>query len=292
MVGLAAVREAAGRMIESGMSERKACGWLKVRRKSYRYRRKKADNGKLMKRIKELALKHPRFGYRRIWALLKRAGESINVKKVYRLWRELKLALPKRRPKKKRARPFIGIMPKALAANQVWTYDFVFDEAVSGRKLKMLTLIDEYTRECLAVEVDTSITSLKVRQILERVCLHRGFPKAIRSDNGSEFIGQAVGDWLKANNVEPLFIAPGKPWQNGKCESFNGKLRDECLSREWFRSLREARVVIETWRRFYNTERPHSSLGYLTPVEFREKASFFSKLKPKTLTKTLAFQLG
>ena len=292
MVGLAAVREAAGQMIGGGMSERKACSWLQVRRKSYRYRRKKADNGKLMKQIKELALKHPRFGYRRIWALLKRAGESINVKKVYRMWRELKLALPKRRPKKKRARPFVGIMPKASAANQIWTYDFVFDEAVSGRKLKMLTLIDEYTRECLAVEVDTSITSLKVRQILERVCLHRGFPKAIRSDNGSEFIGQAVGDWLKANNVEPLFIAPGKPWQNGKCESFNGKLRDECLSREWFRSLREARVVIETWRRFYNTERPHSSLGYLTPVEFREKASFFSKLKPKTLTKTLAFQLG
>ena len=188
------MREAAGRMIESGMSERKACAWLKVRRKSYRYRRKKADSKKLMKRIKELALKHPRFGYRRIWALLKRAGESINVKKVYRMWRELKLALPKRRPKKKRARPFAGIMPKALAANQIWTYDFVFDEAVSGRKLKMLTLIDEYTRECLAVEVDTSITSLKVRQILERICLQRGFPKAIRSDNGSEFIGQAVND--------------------------------------------------------------------------------------------------
>ena len=183
-------------------------------------------------------------------------------------------------------------MPKALAANQIWTYDFVFDEAVSGRKLKMLTLIDEYTRECLAVEVDTSITSLKVRQILERICLQRGFPKAIRSDNGSEFIGQAVNDWLQRNGISPIFIAPGKPWQNGKCESFNGKLRDECLSREWFRSLREARVVIETWRRFYNTERPHSSLGYLTPVEFREKASFFSKLKPITLTKTLAFQLG
>lgn len=191
MVGLAAAREAAGQMIVGGMSERKACGWLKVRRKSYRYRRKKADNANLGKRIKELALKHPRFGYRRIWALLVRAGELINVKKVYRLWRELKLALPKRRPRKARAKPFIGIMPKALAANQIWTYDFVFDEAVSGRKLKMLTLIDEYTRECLAVEVDTSITSLKVRQILERVCMKRGFPKAIRSDNGSEFIGQA-----------------------------------------------------------------------------------------------------
>ena len=289
------MREATGRLIKAGMSERKACRWLKVRRKSYRYRRKKADSAKLIKRIKELALKHPRFGYRRIWALLKRAGELINVKRVYRLWRELKLALPKRRPKKKRVRPFIGIMPKAEKANQIWTYDFVFDEAVSGRKLKMLTLIDEYTRECLALDVDTSITSLKVRQILEKVCRQRGFPKAIRSDNGSEFIGQAVSDWLTANTVEPLFIAPGKPWQNGKCESFNGKLRDECLSREWFGSLREARVVIETWRRFYNTERPHSALGYLTPFEFSRKASFSRELEIKTgtiLTKTLAFQLG
>ena len=167
-------------MIGEGMSERKACRLLKVRRKSYRYRRRTPGPEKLAKRIKELALKHPRFGYRRIWALLRRAGELINVKKVYRLWRELKLALPKRRPKKKRAGPFAGIMPKAEAANRIWTYDFVFDESVSGRKLKMLTLIDEYTRECLAVEVDTSITSLKVRQILERVCLQRGFPSAIR----------------------------------------------------------------------------------------------------------------
>ena len=282
-------------MIVGGMSERKACGWLQVRRKSFRYRRRKADSSKLMKRIKELALKHPRFGYRRIWALLVRAGESINVKRVYRLWRELKLALPKRRPRKARAKPFIGIMPVATEANRIWTYDFVFDEAVSGRKLKMLTLIDEYTRECLAVEVDTSITSLKVRQILERVCMKRGFPNAIRSDNGSEFIGRSVGEWLSTNNVAPLFIAPGKPWQNGKCESFNGKLRDECLSREWFASLREARVVIETWRRFYNTERPHSALGYLTPFEFSRKASFSRELEIKTgtlLTKTLAFQLG
>jgi putative transposase len=282
-------------MIGGGMSERKACRWLKVRRRSYRYRRKKADSAKLIKRIRELALKHPRFGYRRIWALLTRAGELINVKRVYRLWRELKLALPKRRPKKKRAKPFIGIMPKAEKANQIWTYDFVFDEAVSGRKLKMLTLIDEYTRECLALEVDTSITSLKVRQILERVCLERGFPKAIRSDNGSEFIGSAVNDWLQMNGIRPIFIAPGKPWQNGKCESFNGKLRDECLSREWFGSLREARVVIEIWRRFYNTERPHSALGYLTPFEFSRKAGFSRELEIKTgtfLTKTLALQLG
>ncbi len=253
------------------------------------------DSGKVMKRIRELALKHPRFGYRRIWALLNRSGELINVKRVCRLWRELKLALPKRRPKKKRSRPQPAIMPIATRANQIWTYDFVFDEAVSGRKLKMLTLIDEYTRECLAVEVDTSITSLKVRQILERVCRQRGIPQAIRSDNGSEFIGSAVNEWLQINSINPIFIAPGKPWQNGKCESFNGKLRDECLSREWFASLREARVVIETWRSFYNTERPHSSLGYLTPFEFPRKASFSRELEIKTgpnLTKTLAFQLG
>jgi putative transposase len=282
-------------MTGAGMSERKACRWLKLRRKSYRYRSLRSGDTSLMQWIKELALKYPRYGYRRVWALLRRAGEMINRKRVYRLWRELRLALPKRRPRRPRARPYVGIMPTAEKANQIWTYDFVFDESVSGRKLKMLTLIDEYTRECLALEVDTSITSLKVRQILERVCRQRGFPESIRSDNGSEFIGSAVNTWLQIKGISPIFIEPGKPWQNGKCESFNGKLRDECLSRRWFHSMWEARVVIEGWRKFYNTERPHSSLGYLTPVEFRGKASFSSELKPKpghTLTKSLAFQLG
>jgi len=135
----------------------------------------------------------------------------------------------------------------------------------------MLTLIDEYTRECLAVEVGVSIKSARVRQILEKVCLEKGFPEMIRSDNGSEFIGGAVNNWLAENQIKPIFIEPGKPWQNGKGESFNGKLRDECLSREWFSSVREAQVVIESWRNFYNTERPHSSLGYLTPSEFKSK---------------------
>ena len=133
----------------------------------------------------------------------------------------------------------------------------------------MLTLIDEYTRECLAVEVGVSITSEKVRAVLQRVCLENGFPEMLRSDNGSEFIGQAVNAWLAENGIKPLFIEPGKPWQNGKCESFNGKLRDELLSREWFSSVREAQVVIEKWRKFYNEERPHSSLEYLTPTEFK-----------------------
>ncbi len=294
MVELPERRDAVRMMIGEGLSERRACNLSGMRRKSYRYR-VVLGNSSLAGRIRELALEYPRYGYRRVWALLVRAGEMINHKRVYRLWRELKLALPKRRPRRPRAKPFIGILPKAERMNQIWTYDFVFDEAVSGRRLKMLTLIDEYTRECLAVEVDTSITSLKVRQILERVCMKRGFPSAIRSDNGSEFIGAAVNDWLEANGIEAIFIEPGKPWQNGKCESFNGKLRDECLSRRWFSSLWEARVVIESWRNFYNKERPHSSLGYLTPVEFSGKASFSTELKIKSgqsLTKSLAFQLG
>jgi putative transposase len=203
--------------------------------------------------------------------LLRREGKKFNLKKVYRLWKLEKLNLPKRRPRKLRAKRGVGIVPKAEKANQVWTYDFVFDQSLAGKSLKMLTLIDEYTRECLVVEAGVSIKSGRVRQILERVCVEKGFPEMIRSDNGSEFIGQAVNGWLSENGIKPLFIEPGKPWQNGKCESFNGKLRDECLSREWFSSVKEAQVVIENWRNFYNTERPHSSLGYLTPLEFKSK---------------------
>lgn len=196
--------------------------------------------------------------------------------------------MAKRKPRKQRAGR-VEIRPKATAVNDVWTYDFVFDRAMSGKQIKMLNLIDEYTRECLAVEVGTSITSLKVREVLERVCRKRGYPKAIRSDNGSEFIGQSVNQWLVEKNICPIFIEPGKPWQNGKCESFNGKMRDELLSREWFRSINEAKVVIESWRKFYNEERPHSSLGYLTPSEFRGKLPSELMSKPKKL---LALQVG
>ena len=268
---------------------------MELRRKSYRYEPKQSDTGTLIERIKELAMKYPRFGYRRVWAMLRRAGMAINHKRVHRLWQRLGLALARKRPKKRRSGVSAGISPKAERRNQIWTYDFVFDQVVSGRKLKMLTLIDEYTRECLAVEVGTSLTSQKVREVLERVCRVRGCPEAIRSDNGSEFIANATRDWLAAHNIEPLFIAPGKPWQNGKCESFNGKLRDELLSRRWFNSMWEAKIVIESWRKYYNTERPHSALGYLTPVEFRAKASLRPELNQKNgpfSTKTLAFQLG
>lgn len=221
--------------------------------------------------MRQLAIEHPRFGYRRIHALLRREDFNVNLKCVYRLWKQENLSLPKRRPRKTRPKATLGIVPKAGKANQVWTYDFVFDQSLSGKSLKMLTLIDEFTRECLAVEVGVSIRSERVRRILEKVCFDKGKPELIRSDNGSEFIGKAVGIWLAENGIKPLFIEPGKPWQNGKGESFNGKLRDECLSREWFSSVKEAQIVIEGWRKFYNEERPHSSLEYLTPLEFKSR---------------------
>lgn len=278
MVSCAARREVVEFIKSRNLSERRGCALTGLNRKSYRYRHRRKPQKKLIGRIRHLAMKHPSFGYRRIWAMLARIGIKINLKKVYRLWKQEKLSLPKRKPRKPRAKPTVGIMPKAEKANQVWTYDFVFDQSLSGKSLKMLTLIDEFTRECLAVEVGISITSEKVRSVLQRVCLEKGFPEMLRSDNGSEFIGQAVNTWLAENAIKPLFIEPGKPWQNGKGESFNGKLRDECLSREWFSSVREAQVVIEKWRKFYNEERPHSSLGYLTPSEFKSKMENKKKL--------------
>ncbi len=271
MVGCAARREVVAFIKTRKISERRSCQLASLNRKSCRYQNRLRTDTNLIKRLRQLAVEHPCFGYRRIHALLGRAGFKINLKRVYRLWKQLHLSLPRRRPRKVRAKAMVGITPKAGRANQVWTYDFVFDQSLSGKSLKMLTLIDEYTRECLAVEVGVSMTSERVRQILERVCSEKGQPELIRSDNGSEFIGRAVNYWLKQNGIKALLIEPGKPWQNGKGESFNGKLRDECLSREWFSSVKEAQVVIEGWRNFYNEQRPHSSLGYLTPLEFKSK---------------------
>ena len=271
MVSVAGRRDVVEFIKTRRVSERRSCRLVSLNRQSCRYRHKHKTDNSLVERVRELAVGHPRFGYRRIHALLKREGCQINLKRIYRLWKLEKLSLPKRRERKPRAKLTIGITPKAEKANQVWTYDFVFDQSLSGKSLKMLTLIDEYTRECLAVEVGLSIKSERVRQILEKVCANKGKPELIRSDNGSEFIGKAVGVWLQENGIKPLFIEPGKPWQNGKGESFNGKLRDECLSREWFSSVKEAQVVIGLWRKFYNEERPHSSLGYLTPSEFKSR---------------------
>jgi putative transposase len=273
VVTVAARREAVEFIKTRNISERRGCRLVSLNRKTCRYRRRQRTDSPTLDRLRQLASEYPRFGYRRIHALLKREDFKINLKYVYRLWRQQNLSLPKRRPRKMRAKATVGIVPKATRPNQVWTYDFIFDQTLSGRSLKMLTLIDEFTRECLAVEVGISIKSERVRRTLQRICAEKGNPELIRSDNGSEFVGKAVNEWLAENGIKPVFIEPGKPWQNGKCESFNGKLRDECLSREWFSSVREAQVVIESWRKFYNEERPHSSLEYLTPLEFRNNQS-------------------
>lgn len=211
MVGCTAGREVVAFIKTKKISERRACRLVSLNRKSCRYQKRRTLESELIKRLRELAIEHPRFGYRRIHALLNREDFKVNLKRVYRLWKQESLSLPKKRPRKPRAKATVGIVPKATRPNQVWTYDFVFDQSLSGKSLKRLTLIDEYTRECLVVEVGVSIKSERVRRILQRICADKGNPELLRSDNGSEFIGKAVNEWLAESNIKPLFIEPGKP---------------------------------------------------------------------------------
>jgi putative transposase len=232
----------------------------------YRSKLDEAD-APIMDRMRKLSQQYPRYGYRRIRVFLEREGISMGPDRAYRLWKKAGLQVPKKRPRRRvaasRPRPQSPTGP-----NQVWAYDFVFDACANGQKLKCLTVIDEWTRESLAIEVAGSIRSRRVIEVLERLISVRGAPKHIRSDNGPEFVSMAILQWLAAQNIETAYIAPGKPMQNGTNESFNGKFRDECLSMEWFRSRAEAKVIIETWRRHYNRVRPHQSLNDLTPREF------------------------
>ena len=228
--------------------------------------RQAAKNEALVARMQELALQHPRYGYRRIWALLHRGGEHINHKRVHRLWKLHGLRLCRKRKRKRRGpvgpRPLVATGP-----NQVWAYDFVHDRCDNGQPLKCLGMVDEYTRECLALEPDTRIDAKGVIQTLEMTMQQYGTPKYLRSDNGPEFVAAAVQQWLDEQEVDTAYIEPGKPWQNGVNESFFDKLRDECLNRESFAHLLEARVVLAAYRQQYNEQRPHSSLGYRTPAE-------------------------
>jgi transposase InsO family protein len=226
-----------------------------------------------------LAARHPRYGYRRIWALLRREGWSINRKRVYRLWpscgarRAEGLKVTRRRaPKRSRGSSENSCtVRKAEHPNHVWTWDFIHDRTLGGRPLKLLSLVDEYTRECLALEVSDSITAQDAIAVLHRQFLLRGSPGCIRSDNGPEFIAKAIQGWLTVASVETLYVAPGSPWENGYVEAFHSRLRDEFLNMEAFASLKEAQALANLWRLDYNHERPHSSLGYLTPTEFRER---------------------
>lgn len=268
MVTPAQKREAVRMMQARNVSQRRACKEIGVSRSHMVYKPKQPLKDKpLIESIKVLSEKYPRFGYRRIGVMLGwQMDEKINAKRVYRVWKMLNLQLPKRRPRRKRP----GSDPIKLQSehiNHVWSYDFVSDRAANGQKLKILVVVDEYTRECLALEVAASIRAHHLIDTLSRLMTLYGKPKFIRSDNGPEFTANALIKWLTGNNIGPAFIKPGSPWQNAYVESFNGKFRDECLNREWFYNRKDAQVMIEKWRHHYNHERPHSSLGDQPPAK-------------------------
>ena len=256
-------------LMKSGLSQRRSCAVIGIGRSSFQYKGKPEEDGELLAALKKIAFRYPRYGYRRAWALLRRAGEKVNAKKVLRLWRKAGLML-KRRPSRQRRKgnrvtgPLIATHPR-----HVVTYDFMFDETSEGRKLKILTVVDEFTREALAIAVDRRMTAHQVILVLAQAFKARGWPEYIRSDNGPEFVAEALETWLKQRGVTTHHIDPASPWQNAFAESFNDKVRTECLQLELFEDVEEARRVLEGWRQHYNRERPHSSLGYQTPEEFK-----------------------
>jgi len=261
-------RQAVRQAVEAlDVSERKACQVIGQPRSTQRYDKQiPADEDLLRQRIIELASEYGRYGYRRITALLRNEGWLVNHKRVQRIWREEGLKVPQKQPKRGRLWLNDGsiVRLKPLFSKHVWSYDFMEDRTHNGVKFRILNVMDEFTRECLAVKVARSLTSHNVIEVLTELFIERGVPVHIRSDNG--LIAKRVRDWLERLQVRPLFIEPGSPWENGYIESFNGKMRDELLSLEIFYSLKEAQVLIEMWRRHYNTIRPHSALGYRPPV--------------------------
>jgi len=257
-----------------GLSERRAGRLLGRSRSTLRYRpRRRADEDALVKAIRRLARNHPRWGYKKIHALLLREGWSVNRKRVRRLWSVLGLRRTRRRGKTKKSRLPGGSKNSctnqpARFKNDVWTYDFIADRTTEGGSLKWLSLVDEYTRECLALFVDSALTGADVRRVLARVIGRRAAPTRIRSDNGSEFICAALTGWLPQVGTKPIPVAPASPWENGFIESFNSRVRDEFLERQEFESVSDARSKATWWRREYNRVRPHGSLSYQTPEEF------------------------
>ncbi|MBX3581274.1 MAG: IS3 family transposase [Rhodocyclaceae bacterium] len=251
------------------VSERFACKVLGQHRSTQRKKPHcRADEDALTADIIRLASRYGRYGYRRITAMLRSEGWTVNAKRVERIWRREGLKVPQKQPKRGRLWLKDGscIRLRPEHPNHVWSYDFVEGRTHNGRKFRMLNIIDEFTRECLAIRIDRKLNSTDVIDALSDLFILRGVPGHVRSDNGPEFIAKAVREWIAAVGAKTAFIEPGSPWENGYCESFNSKLRDELLNGEIFYSLAEAKVIIEAWRRYYNTERPHSSLGYKPPA--------------------------
>lgn len=270
MVSPSTRRRAAKNSVEEGMgSAAAACRALGLARSSfYRTGRQSEQSRATRAEVIELSQRHPRYGYRRIAALLRRAGQTVNAKRVARLRRQEGLQVSRRQRRTRRVGVSTARRRRAERARHVWTWDFVEDQTENGSRLRILTLIDEHTRQSLAMHVNWSIRAMDVLTVLEAAIARYGAPEYVRSDNGPEFIAYAIQDWLAAAQIKTLYIKPGSPWENGHIESFQDKLRDECLKRELFGSLAEARVIVEAWRMEYNEQRPHSSLGYQTPAEF------------------------
>lgn len=256
-------------MIAHGASERRACRLAKIDRKAVHYKpKKKPDDDRIRQRLRELAEERRRFGYRRLHVLLKREGMHANHKRVFRIYSEEGLKVRKR--KRKRVAQARGRRLEApQRPNERWAMDFVSDVVAAGRRIRVLAVVDAYTRESLAVEVDTSITGERVVRVLDEIAARRGLPETIQVDNGPEFRGLTLDHWAYKRGVELAFIDPGKPVQNAYIESFNGRLRDECLNEHWFTSLNDARDLIDRWQEDYNEQRPHGALGYMAPAEYR-----------------------
>jgi transposase InsO family protein len=269
-------------LMERGISARLACRTVGLSRASYRYRGQGADEEeqRLRTLVVTLAREHPRYGYRRVAALLRRQGHAVNHKWVWRIWREEGLAVPRRRPRKRRAGTTAALPSRATQRGHVWTYDFLFDVTERGRALKLLVVLDEYTRECHHIRVGRRLDSDAVIDTLAALFEEHGPPEYLRSDNGGEFIAATLQAWLGESGARTISIAPGHPWENGYAESFNGKLRDECLNAEVFWGEQHAQVIVERWRRHYNEERPHSALGYRTPAEVAGQTEERPRLTP------------
>lgn len=264
-------RRAAKEVVVDGLcSGRAACRFLKISRGTYWYRRKEATDWekKLMERVIALSEKHPRYGHRRIAALLKEEGWPVGKRRIQRMRRSLGLRVPPTKRKVVRRGRSTGLPTRAAHRGHVWTWDFISDATTRGGALRVLTILDEHTRECHVLRADRALKSADVLEWMGRAIAEQGAPSYLRSDNGPEFIANEVQRWLARNQIKTIYIEPGSPWQNGFVESFHGRLRDECLNREQLWTLTEARVVIKDFRREYNYDRPHSKLGYKSPKRF------------------------
>ena len=257
---------------EKSYSQRRACALVGMAPKVYRHRPKRPDDSRLRERLKGLANQRRRFGYRRLQLLLRREGMGVNHKKLYRVYREERLVV-RRRGGRKRALGTRAPMAIPQGANQRWSVDFVQDTLVDGRRFRALAVVDDFTRECLGLAVDTSLSGVRVARELSTIVEQRGRPCMVVSDNGTEFTSRAILTWSQEQSVDWHYIAPGKPMQNAFAESFIGRLRDECLNEHLFRSVRHAREIIKAWRIDYNHARPHTSLAGLTPAEFAKRSN-------------------